>query len=494
MARSVAWNYLGAVYEALAGIVLVSYVARRISVGEYGVVLLAMSLCATMFMLDLGLSNVLVQAYIAAAKNNREGLADLLSTAFVALVGVGTLGVLVFIALALKLPGPFKIPPEYVWRASIVFVLIAVATQVGLPTIALECAYEAFQRFDRINQVQFVTATVRVVLTLVLLARGYGVVALAAVQVVVSLLRLLVFCVALQWSVPGAHLDVRRFDWNLLNPLLRRGAWAVMDNSARQLASISDSLILGVFGSVSSVALFGLGGKLPAHLSNFVNRGAAVILPSLSRYHAEGDQRQLQRVYKNAQLLVFTGALPVVVLGGACARPLIEVWLGSAYNGAAAVMQWLLLAALSLAMECASYHMLYARGEVKTAARIATFESVANVLVSLALVFRYGAVGLAAGTAITHVLINAFWYTPAACRAAGIRTSELVRAVMGGRTWLLLLLIVEIVIIRLVWSALAPEGVLILGVIGGIAYLAVWGLRTVIPMWRLRVEATDVSV
>jgi peptidoglycan biosynthesis protein MviN/MurJ (putative lipid II flippase) len=157
-------------------------------------------------------------------------------------------------------------------------------------------------------------------------------------------------------------------------------------------------------------------------------------------------------------------------------------------------MQWLLLAALSLAMEYSSDLLLYARGEVKTAARIATFESVANVLVSLALVFRYGAVGLAAGTAITHMLINAFWYTPAACRAAGVRISVLVRAVLGGHTWLLLLLIVEIVIIRLVWSALPAEGVLIVGVIGGTAYLAVWGLRTVIPMWRLRVEAAHFSV
>jgi peptidoglycan biosynthesis protein MviN/MurJ (putative lipid II flippase) len=156
-------------------------------------------------------------------------------------------------------------------------------------------------------------------------------------------------------------------------------------------------------------------------------------------------------------------------------------------------MQWLLLAALSLAIECPSYLLLYSRGEVKTAARIATFESIANVLVSLALVFRYGAVGLAAGTAITHILINTFWYTPAACRVAGIQTSVLVRAVMRGHAWVLALLIGEVVIIRLIWSALPPLGVLMVGVVGGIAYMAVWGLRTAIPMWRLRVEAADVS-
>jgi len=458
------------------------------------VLLLAMSLCSVMFVLDLGLSNLLVQAYVAAAKDSRERLSGLLSTAFVALAGLGTLSVLVFIVLALKLPGPFKIPPEYVGKASIVFILMAVATQLGLPTMALEYACQAFHRFDRINQVQLVTVTVRVVLTVVLLADGYGLVALAAVQIMVSLSRLLLLYAALRRSVPGAHLDVRRLDWNLLRPLLRRGAWASLDNSARQLAGTSDSFILGVFSPVSSVALFGLAAKLPTQLLNMVTKGAGVILPSLARHHADRDRRQLQSVYLNTQNLVFSGMLPVVVLGCVCARPLIQVWAGSAYLAAAAVMQWLLLAALSLAMEYASDLLLYACGEVKTAARIAIFESVANVLVSLVLVFRYGAVGLAAGTAVTHILINAFWYTPAACAAAGIRVSALVKAAMGGQTWLLLLLFGEVVVIRLLWFALSPVWVLIAGVIGGVACMAVWWLRTAVPMWRLRAERADSSV
>lgn len=479
---------MGTGYEALAGFLLVGYIVRRISVAEYGLLLLAMSLCSIMFLFDLGLSNLLVQAYVAAAKDSRQRLSDLLSTAFVTLTALGTVGMLILVAIALNLPGPFTIPHEYVREASLVFVLVAISTMLGLPTIALEYAYQAFHRFDRINQVQLVTATIRVGLTIVLLAEGYGVVALAAVQAVVSLSRLLVLCAALRWCVPGAHLDVRRFDYGLLKPLIRPGGWAVLDNSTRQLASISDSIILGVFGPVTSVALFGLGSKLPAQLSNMVTRGAIVTLPSLSRHHVDADPRQLQRVYLNAQKLVFTGALPVVVLGCACARPLILVWAGAAYIGAAAVMQWLLLAALSLAMEYSSDLLLYARGEVRTAARIATVESIANVLVSLALVFRYGAVGLAAGTALTHIVINALWYTPAACRAAGIRPSGLARAVVGDQTWPFALLMVEIVVIRLASSVLPPLEILIVGVIGGIAYVAFWGLRTAIPMWRLRVE------
>ncbi len=154
-------------------------------------------------------------------------------------------------------------------------------------------------------------------------------------------------------------------------------------------------------------------------------------------------------------------------------------------------MRWLLLAAFSVAMGYSSWFVLYARGEVRTAARLAVFINGANVALSLMLVFRFGAAGLAAGTAITHVLINAFWYTPAACRAAGIRTPELVRALITGNGWLLALLTAEIGIISLARPALPAIGVVIMGIIGGVIYLTVWGLRTAIPLSGLRARTAE---
>ncbi len=310
IARSVFWNYLGAGYEALAGLVLAGYVVRHIAVAEYGLLLLAMSLCGMMFLLDLGLSNILVPACVAAAKDSSQKLSGLLSTAFVVLTGMGAVGLLVFVGIALNLPGPFRIPQAYLRESFPGFVLVVIATQTGFPTIALECAYQAFHRYDRINQIQFVTVTVRIVLTIVLLAAGYGVIALAFIQTVLSLVRLLGLWIGLPWSVPGARLYARGFDWKLLKPLMGRGRWALLENCGQPNRDISDSLILGIFGSLNSVALFGLGGKLPAQLSNAVAKGAIVILPSLSKHHADADGRQFRDVYLNAQRLVFTGALP----------------------------------------------------------------------------------------------------------------------------------------------------------------------------------------
>jgi O-antigen/teichoic acid export membrane protein len=484
----VAWNYASALYEALAGLFVVAYVVRRIAVAEYGLLLLAIAVCSLMYLLDLGLGNLLVQAYVAIGRENLRRVSTLLGTSFITLAGMGAMAASVVVLLALRLPWPFQIPSPYVHHAVLVFILIAIATMIGLPTTAVEHVYQAFQRFDRINQVQFLITSLRVILTVVLLAKGLGVVGLAALHLGLLAVRLLALLVGLRWSVAGVSLDLKSFDWGQLKPWLRLGGWSALDGVARQIASAADSFILGIFGSINSVAIFGLGSKLPTQLSAMVTRGAMVILPSLTQHHVNDDKAELRRLFLTAQRLVITGALPVVVLGCLCARPLIEFWAGSAYVQAATVMQWLLLAALSLALEYSADLLLYACGEVKTAALIATVESIANILVSLLLVFRYDAVGLAAGTAITHWMINACWYTPAACRIAGLRLPEFVKAIFIGQVWGVGLLVIASAALMLLRSSLSPATFLAAGVFAGVIYFSVWGLVVVRPAWRLRNE------
>ncbi len=482
--KSVLWNYVGTASEIIAGFLLAAYVVRRISTDEYGLFLLAMALSSIVFMLDFGCASVLVQAYVAAAKISSECLANLLSTAFVALSALGAIGVLAFVAAAISLPGPFSIPSQYVHEAAIVFVLIALSTCAGMSVIALEYAYHAFNRFDRLNQIQISTTTLRVALTILVLSRGGGVVAFTTVQTIISAARLLVLRLLLTHTIPNARLQLRRFDIALLRKLFGSGSWAMLDNSARQLAHVSDSVILSVFGSVSSVALFGVAAKLPMQLFQVVMKGADVLLPFLAQCHVDTDQRDLRRVYLEAQKVIFTGLLPFVMLGCICARPLLQAWAGEKYASAAPIMQWLLIATLSMAVQHISALLAYARGEVKMAARMAVIESAANVILSLLLVFRYGAVGLAAGTAITNIVINAFWYTPAACRAAGITASDVISVVLVEDTWMFLLLTAEAAIIGVTWYLLSPLAVLIVGIVLGVAHMTVWGVRTAIPRLR----------
>ncbi len=483
--RNVAWNYAGYASQLAINIGLTSYIVRHLSVVEYGLFLFVMSLSATLYLLDMGISSVLVQAYVEAmVHHGSDRLNDLLSTAFLALAALGAFGVLIFCGIAAWLPGPFNIPQAYLHEAATIFIIAALVIQVGLPSMAIEHVYQASHRFDRTNQIQLVISTVLVILSVLVLAAGYGIVALAVIQLVVALVKLLLLAAGLGGAVPGAHFSLARFRGALLKPLVHLSKWAFLSNISAYLFDMLVWILLGSFGSMSEVALFGLASKPPKQLWKLVDKGANVTLPLMSKSAAENDVEQLRQTYLRTQKLTFGAVLPFIILGCLFARPLIVVWAGQRYAEAALVMQWLLLGAFSQAIAYASDLLLYSCGEVKKAAKISLWSGTASVLAALALVSHYGAVGLAAGMAITQLILNGGWFTLAACRLAGVSLSALLRAMFQGLALPLTVLGTEVLVVSRFRVHLSAAWLVSFAIGGGLIYMALWGFRTALPLYR----------
>jgi O-antigen/teichoic acid export membrane protein len=488
-ARNVVWNYAGYIYQTGINLALTSYIVRHLAVAEYGLFLFVVSLSATLYLLDMGISYLLVQAYVAAVeKAETDRLNDLLSTAFVALTAFGSVGVVSFAVLAALLPGPFNIPHEYLSEASFIFVIAALVMQVSLPSIALEQIYQASHRFDRINQIQLVTSTVSMILSIAVIGAGFHVAALALVQLMAALLQLLLFVIALPASVPQVRLSLMRFKWNLLKPLIRLSRWALVHNLSMYALDFLTWTILGSLGSMKEAAMFGLASKLPRQLWNMVDKGANVLLPLLSKFSAEADHINLQKTYLKAQKLILGAIIPFVVLGCLFARPLLQVWAGTEYRSATVVMQWLLLSAFAHAAGYSSDELLYACGQAKKSALISLSGGIAIVASALFLIPRFGAAGLAAGMALTQLLTNCGWFTSESCKLTHTSPRVFLRTVLGGLTWPLVVLAAEILLIWTIWSHLSSLWLMIAATISGCVYLVLWAVYTALPLYRNQTE------
>lgn len=121
---------------------------------------------------------------------------------------------------------------------------------------------------------------------------------------------------------------------------------------------------------------------------------------------------------------------------------------------------------------------------MKEAAKISVISSAISILAALLLVSRYGAVGLAAGMAVTQLIFNCGWFTWAACRVSGTSPSALLRALFAGLAWPLAALAAEILISRAIWTYLSSLWLVIVAAVAGLIYLALWGLYTALPLYR----------
>ena len=487
--RNIAWNYIGYIYQIGINLALTAYIVRRVSIAEYGLFLFITSLSATLYFLDLGLSGILVKAYVETTLDpDRSRLSELINTVFLALAALGAVGVLFSAVFAAILPGPFDIPSGHAHESSVICILAAFVIQINLPGIALEHAYQASHRFDRISQIRVLTSTVQIALSVAAVATGHGIVALVVVQLLSSALRLLLFAAWLPASVPHAHLSLRRFNRNLLMSLIRLSKWAFLNNLAASLFELLAWALLGSLGSMKEAAIYGLAVKLPDQLWNMIDKGANIALPFLSRSCAEGDLEGVQRVYLTTHRILFGAVLPFVVLGSFAAKPLIDIWAGSQYASASLVMQCLLLGVISHAAGYSSNQLLYASGQVKTATKIALWEYILSIACSLPLIARYGASGLAAGIAISQLCINFGWLTWEAREFSRTSPRAMLKSVMGDLNWPLAVLAVELFAIWSISSHLSPPSFVIAALLSGCIYLGVWSVRTALPLYRSRSE------
>ena len=74
-------------------------------------------------------------------------------------------------------------------------------------------------------------------------------------------------------------------------------------------------------------------------------------------------------------------------------------------------------------------NILLGTGRHRLVAFVSLGEAVANLLLSVVLVRRYGLLGVAVGTGIPVVIANLFILAPAACRQLGVRVGDFARAV-----------------------------------------------------------------
>ena len=483
--RSIGWNYASYGFQIAVNLGLTAFIVRRISVPEYGLYLLVLSLSSTLNFLELGLSSVLVQSYVAALQvTGRERLSEVLSTAFFALAALGFVGVGLFSIVAAVLPGPFQIPNALLSEASTVFVVAALIIQVNLPSSAIEQVYIAFHQFNSINKIRIASTSLYTAFAVFALWKGHGIVALALAQLAASLLQFGLLYMGLPRLDRDARIRISGFRRAQLKLLFHTSKWAFLNDLSSYLFELLVWTILGSFGSMEQAALYGLAAKLPRQLWNVTDRGASILLPHTSRFWMKQDWLQLRQTYLQMQRVLFGVFLPFVALGCLIAGPLIQIWAGPHYAGAVLVLQFLLIGVISHGSGYASSQLFYAGNKIKTSAIILMCEYAASTVIALFVVPRYGAAGLAASIALVQIIINFGWYLFASCRELNLRPTAVTGALFHRMAWPLFSLGVVILAVSLLWRRLSSTGLLIAATLGGCIYLAVWGLQIALPVYR----------
>jgi O-antigen/teichoic acid export membrane protein len=469
----------------LALLVIVTILARRLSVAELGVYGLVASLAGYLLVLRNSVAGSAVRAMAGAFDSGER--ARMFSAAAALYVGVG-LATGLLIAVVGLLIAAFILEGDLARQARLGGLGLGLVTALGIPASIYLDALRAERLFVRAATTELAAVCLYLGIMLILIFGGAGIATLIAVSGALPLL-----------SGAFSALVVRRRGlpiWLERDGVTRDRAMAIVPTAGYllviELSNLAmyafQRIILGVFTSARTVGLYE--GPVRAHNLFYALSGALAVpvVPTASRYRAGDDARRLRLLVLRGTRYTLALFVPLCVTLMTLAEPILDVWLGDRYgDGAAAltilVSYWLLYGGLVV-----TPGFLVGAGAARYLARIFVLVAALNLALSLVLTPALGLEGPALATAIPFALAFPLVLGVGLRAGGGVELGELARAAWLPAYGLGLLLAGALVALRLTVDPETLPAVLGAAAGGVLAYWAAFFVLLLRPHERALVR------
>lgn len=405
--RNVTSNWASVGVGIVLSFVIAPLTVHTLGSVYFGVWTLLMQFTGYLWLLDFGVRESVIK-YVAQyhAADDREEVVSTIQTA------VMVYGVVAFVtftmvgALALALPFVFNIPADAVGTARVTALLTGATIALGFVFNVFVGVLMGLQKFYLMARLGMVFALARAAGVYLLLTAGYGIVALALLQLAISMVS---HALVYRWCLKELpYLSVRLFrpSRTRVMKLLNYGKYVLISNVGDKLVFATDSLVIGMFLPISSLTFYAIGGSLVEHLRSFIATMGALLNPLSSSLDARNERDTLASVFMSGARYTMLIGLPVclglMILGEA----FIGVWMGPNYAPTAASVLAVLAAGYMLGLPYYTISgLLYGLARHRIVAWSRLGEGLVNVVASIILVQQMGLIGVALGTAVPHAIV-----------------------------------------------------------------------------------------
>ena len=409
-------------------LVIVTVLARRLSVAELGAYGLVATLAGYLLVLRNSVAASAVRAMAAAVEPGERARMFSAAAALYAVVGLAT-GVL--IAVAALAIAAFILDGELAGDARLGGLGLGALTAAGITASVYLDALRAERRFVRAASLEIAAVALQLALMLTLIFGGADLAVLIALSGALPLFSGTLCAVAVRHLALPFWFSRDGVTRARVMAIVPTAGWLLVIELCNLAMYASSRVILGAYRNAASVGRFE--GPVRAHNLLYALGGALAVpvVPTTSRYMATGDDRRLRELVVRGTRYTLALFVPLCVTLMALAEPILEVWLGARYaEGAAAltilVSYWLLYGGLVV-----TPGFLIGAGVARYLARLMCVVAVLNLALSLALTPALGLEGPALATAIPFALAFPAILTLGLRAGGGVPLGDLAR-----RSWL----------------------------------------------------------
>jgi O-antigen/teichoic acid export membrane protein len=391
--------------SVLTTFILLPILMRAFGVANYGLFLLAASVSAYAYLLDLGIGVVLIRRVSERVATGRKSdVPGLLFSAATLYACIGVLAATLLVVAGRFAGVLFNVTPA---QATLLEQLLWVGAALQLwywPASTARHALAGLMQYGFQATTSAISSVGGALATVAVLVAGKGPLWLAiangAVMIAVSLADMWF----LRRRLRGTGRP-RRLSWSTMKSLVLEGlpifGVQIADMIMKQQ---TDRLVVGVFLGAAAVSFY----EVAAKLSQLISQASAImvsaVLPLASSLNAQKRVESMRSLFLNGSKYITLVMSPLILSATMLAGPFITQWLGPKFAASVPVAQALMLAQFFVPLYVMGDSVLISRNRFSKWLPFSLFLAAANLVLSVVLVLNYGLIGVAVGTLIACLL------------------------------------------------------------------------------------------
>jgi O-antigen/teichoic acid export membrane protein len=425
--RNMVSSYANLFFGMAMGLILTRVLLRHLGAGGYGLWIVLLAIVGYIALLDVGVATAVVQRIARLmAEGERQGIADVIRTAWTFFAVSGALAVVVTVILAPFLSSILHLGTISPTIAAVTLILLGFMTAFMFLVSVPNSVLFGFGRADRVAQIGLVGLLVTQGGQIVAALLGAGLIGLGAVALL-GVVATLVLSAVFVRRISGASIRHGRFDRALLIELLRFGGRQFFVSLGGTVAYDLDAVIIGLILPVAQVAPYDIALSTANLTRNLSTQGTDLLLPSYSHFDAVGDNDAQSWFFTRSVMGGLAISIPVAIAVAAFGEPMLQFWLGTVPPKTYEIVIALgIMMALQLpGHQC--FIFLTGIGRNKLLARVAIIGAVFNLAGSIGATFWLGPIGPAIGSIPVVVVLDFILLPVIVCRCLGIRVRHYAR-------------------------------------------------------------------
>jgi len=385
---------------------------KFIPVDVYGVWLASGNILVWLGAVDPGLTTVLQQQVgYAYGKQDFKTIRDVTGCGLIISVVIAAFIITIGIVVARYLPALLNLPSSVdAMVITLAFVLAVIGNALSFFSFSVSSINQGLQSSLGYGMVNISVTFLGLVLQIILLYKGYGLLALAFASLFCGLFYALGQSTYLAWRLLGEKIGFN-FSYSAFPALIKLLSYSFLGRAAGIIVNNVDLFVVTRFLGPQSVTILSLTRKVPVFSRELINQPSVAFMPAISHLAGSGEIDKARHVLTRL-IRIMIWAL-FAILGGIIALngDFVKLWVGPELFAGKLINLLLCIGIfISLASYCLSC-ICIALGDIKGSS-IATFGQSVLFLILVILGTKYfGLTGTVSALPISVLAVSA-WYYP----------------------------------------------------------------------------------